>query len=186
MTFSRSRQQTSRKLVEFLSQWMNCARGEKLAVLLAHNALQWRRKSAFLVCLTLPPVGLPTKGRGRADFCRTDTKTPKWLWKSSPLAFLPLLPPLRSRPPRRVGRGKGSGCDLNAFLSWNKATFWLFKSINWIWIYRQSGWKLFCREIIGAIETVGSLDGDTLKEGPCKNINWTWIDTRVSENIFQL
>ena len=75
VTFSRSRQQTSRKLVEFLSQWMNCARGEKLAVLLAHNALQWRRKSAFLVCLTLPPVGLPTKGRGRADFCRTDTKS---------------------------------------------------------------------------------------------------------------
>ena len=122
VTFSRSRQQTSRKLVEFLSQWMNCARGEKLAVLLAHNALQWRRKSAFLVCLTLPPVGLPTKGRGRADFCRTHTtKTPKWLWKSSPLAFLPLLPPLRSPPPRRADPGKGSGCDLNAKV-------WLCKS----------------------------------------------------------
>ena len=80
----------------------------------------------------------------------------KWLWKSSPLAFLPLLPPLRSPPPRRADPGKGSGCALNAKV-------WLCKSINWIWIYTQSGWKLFCGEIIGAIETVGSLDGDTLK-----------------------
>ena len=147
VTFSRSRQQTSRKLVEFLSQWMNCARGEKLAVLLAHNALQWRGNRLFWFAWHHHLLACLQKDVG-GRFLQDRHQVSKWLWKSSPLAFLSLLPPLRSPPPRRADPGKGSGCDLNAFLSWNKATFWLCKSINWIWIYSQSGWKPFCREIL--------------------------------------
>ena len=49
--------------------------GGEIGSFVGTQCITMERKSAFLVCLTPPPVGLPTKGRGRADFCRTDTKS---------------------------------------------------------------------------------------------------------------